>query len=528
MGVGDCTLGVGLDVIPEDPVFSKREAAWLAAGAMSVAAALTLLMSRLTLDDAYITFRYARRLAEGYGLGAWNRTGDHVEGYSSLLWTLLLGGAMRLGVDVRLAARVLGTAAALAAIGVLFRRRDDRPAVLSGVFLVLYLPFALYAASGMEAVAFTSLVTMALVGPAHWQPIVAPLLVAMRPEGALVAGVGVLSLAWRHERWRWVAGTAVTAGLAFIAIVVHRLVVYGALAPNTYYAKVAGGGMGHVRLGLVYVGSWMVAHVALVPFLVIGAVAARRIGDRRGLTCVALAIAYVVYLVSVGGDAPTAFPSWRQFVHVAPAWVLVAMIGVTRVVRDRRWRQVGAAVALSLAADLGVFLAIRGGGGPRPGNAAYIAWLSSVSRPTTTISSSYGGALPFTVDAVHIDALGLNTPYIARHGTFDPDGPQDSKTDMRWVIEQRPDIVEGYLSGLALLRGAGRDEILGARRRKMILEMVSSPRFQREYVFVRNAPDDRMDRAVFLRRDFWKAHPRRETLDCVPVAETALGAFVSR
>src|SRR6266567_9611247 len=136
--------------------------------------------------------------------------------------------------------------------------------------------------------------------------------------------------------------------------------------------------------------------------------------------------------------------------------------------------------------------------------------------------------IPFIVDAVHIDALGLNTPYIAHHGTFDPDGPQDSKTDMGWVIEQRPDIIEGYLSGLALLRGAGPDEIIGERRRKMILETVSSPRFQREYVFVRNAPYDRMDRAAFLRRDFWEAHPRRDTLDCVPVAETALAAFASR
>jgi hypothetical protein len=34
-----------------------------------------------------------------------------------------------------------------------------------------------------------------------------------------------------------------------------------------------------------------------------------------------------------------------------------------------------------------------------------------------------------------------------------------------------------------------------------------------------------MDRATFLRRDFWEAHPRRNTLDCVPVAETALAAF---
>ena len=113
-------------------VFSKREAILLAAAAMTVAATLTVLLSRLTLDDAYITFRYARHLAEGYGLGAWNHTGEHVEGYSSLLWTLLLAGAARLGVDVRLASKVLGAAAALVVIAVLFRRRDDRPAFLAG------------------------------------------------------------------------------------------------------------------------------------------------------------------------------------------------------------------------------------------------------------------------------------------------------------------------------------------------------------------------------------------------------------
>jgi hypothetical protein len=488
---------------------------------------LTVVLWRVTLDDAFITFRYSRHLAEGYGLGAWNHTGEHVEGYSSLLWTLLLAGAAWLGVDVRIASKVFGTAAALTVFALLFRRRDDRPAVLTGVFLALYLPFAFYAASGMEAVAFAGLVTLALLGQARWQPVVAPLLVAMRPEGALVAGIAVLALAWRRERWRWVAATAIAGGLTLLAIAVHRWVAYGALAPNTYYAKVAGGGTGHVRLGVVYVGGWILAHAVVVGFLAIGAGAARRAGDHRGLTCLALFVAYVVYMAGAGGDPPTAFPLWRQFVHVAPAWVLLAMTGLTRVVRHRRWRQVAAALGLALVANAGILL-VQGRGGPRPGAAVYVAWLASIASPTTTISSSYAGAIPFTVDAVHIDAIGLNTPYIASHGTFDPDGPQDSKTDMRWVIEQRPDIVEGYLSGLALLRGAGPDEIIGGRRRKMILEMVSSPRFQREYVFVRNAPYDRMDRAAFLRRDFWEAHPRRDTLDCVPVAETALAAFASR
>jgi hypothetical protein len=170
-------------------VFSKHEAMAVAPAAMTVVATQTVLLSRLlTLDDAYITHRYARHLlAEGYGLGAWNHTGEHVEGYSSLLWTLLVGGAAWLGLDVRIASMVFGTAAVVIVMAVPFCRRDDRPAVLTGVFLALYLPFTFYAASGMEAVGFASLVTLALVGPAQWQPIVAPLLVPMRPEGALVA-----------------------------------------------------------------------------------------------------------------------------------------------------------------------------------------------------------------------------------------------------------------------------------------------------------------------------------------------------
>jgi len=506
---------------------SRRSALLLALAAMIVATSVTMILSRATFDDAYITFRYARHLAEGYGFGAWNHSGEHVEGYSSLVWMLLLAGAARLGGDVLIASKVLGIGSALIVIATLVWRRDDRPAFLAGLFLALYVPFLLYAATGMEAVAFTSLVTLAVVGPAASQPIIAALLVAMRPEGALVTAFDVLSLAWRGERRRWIVATAVAGGLTFAVIAVHRWVTYHALAPNTYYAKVAGGGIGHVKLGVVYAGSWILAHLLVVAFLAIGAAALWRARDRRGLTWVAFLVAYILYIASAGGDPPTAFPLWRQFVHIAPVWLLVAMTGLTNVVRHRPWRQVAAVVGLALAANLGVVL-VQGRGGPRPGALDYVAWLASLSTPTTTISSSYGGALPFIVDAIHIDALGLSTPYIARNGTFDPDGPQDSKTDMGWVVEQRPDIIEGYLSGKALLRGGNPDEIVGPLRRKMVLEMVSSPRFQSEYVFVRNAPYDRMDRAAFLRADFCANHPRRDMLDCVPVSQTALAVFARR
>jgi hypothetical protein len=506
---------------------SKPEAFLLAAVALAFASMLAALVSRVTLDDAYITFRYARHLADGYGLGAWNHIGERVEGYSSLLWTLLLAGAARLSIDIHVGSKVLGAGAALVTLAALIGRPDDRPAFLTGVFLAVYVPFVLYAVSGMEAVGFTALVTLTLVGPAACQPLVASLLIALRPEGVLVAGIDALALACHTERRRWAIPTAVAGALTFVAIAIFRWATYHTFAPNTYYAKVAGGGFGHLKLGFGYAGSWMAAHAVVVALAAVGTVTARRRDARRALTCVLLVTLYTAYVVMAGGDPPTAFPFWRHFVHIAPAWILLGMTGLTMTIRDRRWLQVAAAIVVALAANAGAFL-IQNPGSPRERIADYISWLDALSTPTTTISSSYAGALPFTVDAVHIDALGLNTPYIAHHGTFDPDGPQDSKTDMGWVIEQRPDIVEGYLSGSALLRGASPDEIVGIRRRKMILEMVSSPRFQRDYVFVRNAPYDRMDRALFLRRDFWAAHPRRDTLDCVPVQDTALARFARR
>ena len=56
----------------------------------------------LILDDAYITFRYARNLADGLGLNF--NPGEVVEGYTNFLWVVLMAGARRLGLDFATAA----------------------------------------------------------------------------------------------------------------------------------------------------------------------------------------------------------------------------------------------------------------------------------------------------------------------------------------------------------------------------------------------------------------------------------------
>src|SRR4030081_2329551 len=60
-----------------------------------VALATRLLTGPHAIDDAYITFRYARNLAEGLGL-VYN-PGEWVLGTTAPLWAVLLAGGYKLG-----------------------------------------------------------------------------------------------------------------------------------------------------------------------------------------------------------------------------------------------------------------------------------------------------------------------------------------------------------------------------------------------------------------------------------------------
>src|SRR3954447_11331155 len=72
-----------------------------------------------TLDDAYITFRYARNLVRGAGL-VYN-PGDYVKGYSNSLFTLLMTLPEYFGRDPVWFARAIG-AAAFVGLGVIAYR----------------------------------------------------------------------------------------------------------------------------------------------------------------------------------------------------------------------------------------------------------------------------------------------------------------------------------------------------------------------------------------------------------------------
>ncbi|MCI0548725.1 MAG: hypothetical protein L0027_15755, partial [Candidatus Rokubacteria bacterium] len=66
------------------------------------------------LDDSFITFRYARNLVEGHGL-VFN-PGEHVEGYTNLLFVLLSAGLIAVGIDPLVGTTIVSALAALTAL----------------------------------------------------------------------------------------------------------------------------------------------------------------------------------------------------------------------------------------------------------------------------------------------------------------------------------------------------------------------------------------------------------------------------
>ena len=74
-----------------------------------IAAGLQLLIScyyawGFTTDDAFISWRYARHLAEGHGFH-WNNAGVAVEGYSNFAWVILASLFFKLGLPIALSVK---------------------------------------------------------------------------------------------------------------------------------------------------------------------------------------------------------------------------------------------------------------------------------------------------------------------------------------------------------------------------------------------------------------------------------------
>ncbi len=212
--------------------------------------------SAFPIDDAFISFRYARNLIDGLGL-VFNQ-GERVEAYSNFLWVLLVSGLGYLtGVSQIVAARLLGWASLTGLCVLLFVqiRRATRtlflPFAVSLVFMLL--PATIFhTLSGMEtmlSVVFLLAVGIVLesdtIEPRRQAVLTGLLLAAFslnRPEGLLLfacilAAAGatwLLSKGKNRVNPAWLSASYACVLVPFLA---WRLLYYGSLLPNSVVAK---------------------------------------------------------------------------------------------------------------------------------------------------------------------------------------------------------------------------------------------------------------------------------------------------
>ncbi len=521
---------------------------------------VALLRFPFTLDDAFITFRYARNFAQGYPLGTWNVGEVPVEGFSSLLWTLILAAGIKLGLSPLLLSKCIGylSAAALPCVTLLAssstgansreKGLDATTLRCASVMLSLYFPLFYYSVTGMEATFFALQVLLLLLipvlspGPIRGlcAALISMALVLTRPEGIFIAGfVNGYGLFSAGRRWprSWACIGLVATAVTFLGLTAFRLHQFGEIMPNTYFAKATGGSAIHrAYLGIRYLVQFLLLVAPAAVALAYSAIRGRRriFSDSLLIMLLLLCGIYTLYVVKVGGDPNAAFPLRRHFVHSIAAFALLA--GTIIAMKSENATK---AVRFSLITSLltacwmgtiwgspllkeGLLLAVHAGPLQLAPPPLPIAWYGRYSAPQTVIALSTAGQQPWYIPGRYIDMLALNDAHIAKYGHVDSRSKMlDTKTDMAYVLGRHPDIIVGYLQAHSMLENQCPGELHGDRS-MMMHDMVSNPGFQHDYVFIVNGPYPEDTNAVFFSKDYLK-HLGAPELQGVSVDQTVLG-----
>jgi len=417
-------------------------------------------------DDAYISYRYLDNWLAGYGL-VFN-PGERVEGYTNLLWILLIAPWRAMGLSPETISLVLG----LFSAGLLFagvyvlatRLAQHTVAGITAVILAAtFPPLAHYVGTGLETIFFAALVVAAFARisvngkPDNWVALILGAAVLTRPEGMMVGLVvygvyGLQSRSARSDQQVW--GSALLFLLFPILLTCWRLWYYGELLPNTFFAKATGTGLELVGNGLAYITRFAVGQfgwLLLVPGLLVFVPPILKKLPDKTLVC-ALGIVLLVhctYVVKVGGDY---LPMARFILHVLPLLVALAALGLWYASGKRAKIMLAFATVIAIAQNMAFYQ----GTGPdyrsleevRSLNAEWKSlaiWLKSNYPPDTVIAVNAAGAVPYLTGFKTIDMLGLNDRHIARakssfRVTSGP-VPGHFKYDGEYVCGLRPDIV---------------------------------------------------------------------------------------
>jgi hypothetical protein len=223
-----------------------------------------LLMDKFRLDDSFITYRYARNAARGWGL-VYNQD-DAILSTTAPLYAILLAALSRIIPDFHTLGGLIGTICiGLGGILICALLVPRRIGIWAGVLYILSTP--LWLSLGMETPLWIMLVLAAVWLASKLQWALAGLLIGfaifVRPDAALPGGLlGLAALAqtinqmntrvgWRKNLVSYVAASAIPV----LIFAIWSMLTYGSPLPVTLGAKSAQAVLGITGLG-AFVGTF--------------------------------------------------------------------------------------------------------------------------------------------------------------------------------------------------------------------------------------------------------------------------------
>jgi len=292
---------------------------------------------RFIVDDAYITMRYSRHLAEGYG-PVYN-IGERIEGYTNFLWMLILSLAYKIGLDMPSTSQFLGMVFSVLTLLIVFMlsyQLVGKWKWLSLVPLIMIAnnrTFALWSTGGLETSLFTFLLTLALylnyfvlqdqIYMKPWLIVSCLLLTLTRPEGLMITFL-IFSIIFfykyrfEHSLFKKdIRDWLIYFSFPFAIYLIWKLYYYHDLLPNTFYNKV--NSIHYFTRGLKFLFSFLLESWAYLWFIPVVLVffCCKQLNWVKG--CIVILGMYVFYTVWVGGD----WMGFRFYSTIVPLMIIL-------------------------------------------------------------------------------------------------------------------------------------------------------------------------------------------------------------
>ena len=425
-------------------------------------------------DDSFISFRYARNLAEGMGL-VFNE-GEYVDGYSNFLWTILMSAFIKLGFSPLPVSKILGAVFGVATIlsAWIFskKRLGDTPSnTVAALILSILGPFTVWTTGGLETMMYTFLLTSAILsytlereGLVRKQvsQIFFILASLTRTEGfavfLAVAGFRLIDNHFNRKQLFSVSDVKwfMPVLLVYTAYFLWHYHYYGYPMSNSAYAKIDVGERS-IRKGIVYLEGFFRSF----PWLLLGFIPAIKLfaskvktgktGESGHWITLAsyTALVNLALIAALGGDF---MGMYRFLTPITPILALLVQSTIRLAynsfrdsMRNRIIPNTAAIILLALILE-GTFTASHGVlegriTGMRD-NALYWSrighFLGEHFDEDTSIGVYNAGAIPYYSRMRVLDTNGLCNRYIALNGVkiigF-------ASIDREYVVEQKPDLI---------------------------------------------------------------------------------------